>query len=290
MMCINSKESIEYCAQVEGTRGEVFAVSPIALQSRWKRVPNERILMYGHIWPSTPECSFKIGDRHCENRRWNWDERATSNVTRGITARHGSSRHQDVFDGSDGLFPLWRSHSIRMEVFFADEMSQGFQTCLHCRRCPMIIWLQMMKVKIRWTWVVLQVNRQSPQSQPNSPSSSLPIRWGRPTTVYSKSGRMYGWLGLWRGSIRWLSGGRTIWTMFEIDPGTGRLWWKIVWRHLRTGCCWFVSLTLNGFTGSALRLFWRNLKQESKRQQKGKARQQATGDGFRRECGQKSMK
>jgi len=33
---------------VEGTRGEIFASSPIALQSRCKRVPNEPIPTYGH--------------------------------------------------------------------------------------------------------------------------------------------------------------------------------------------------------------------------------------------------
>jgi hypothetical protein len=48
---IISKERIAYCAQVEGTRGEIFAASPIALQSRCKRVPNEPIPMYGHSWP-----------------------------------------------------------------------------------------------------------------------------------------------------------------------------------------------------------------------------------------------
>jgi hypothetical protein len=31
---IISKESNVFCALVEGTRGEIFAVSPIALQSR----------------------------------------------------------------------------------------------------------------------------------------------------------------------------------------------------------------------------------------------------------------
>ena len=60
MMCIISEERIAFCAQVEETRGEVFAVSPIALQFRCKRVPNEPIPTYGHSWPSTQDCSFKI--------------------------------------------------------------------------------------------------------------------------------------------------------------------------------------------------------------------------------------
>jgi len=36
---------------VERTRGEIFAVSPIEFQSRCRRVPNEPIPMYGHSWP-----------------------------------------------------------------------------------------------------------------------------------------------------------------------------------------------------------------------------------------------
>jgi len=36
---------------VEGTRGEIFTVAPIELQSQCKRVPNEPIPMYGHSWP-----------------------------------------------------------------------------------------------------------------------------------------------------------------------------------------------------------------------------------------------
>ena len=33
MMCIISKERIAFCVQVEGMQGEIFAASPIALQS-----------------------------------------------------------------------------------------------------------------------------------------------------------------------------------------------------------------------------------------------------------------
>ena len=36
---------------VEGTRGDISAASPIAWQSRCKRVPNEPIPTYGHSWP-----------------------------------------------------------------------------------------------------------------------------------------------------------------------------------------------------------------------------------------------
>jgi len=51
MMCIISKEKIAFCAQVEGTQEEIFAALLIALQSRWKRIPNEPIPTYGHSWP-----------------------------------------------------------------------------------------------------------------------------------------------------------------------------------------------------------------------------------------------
>jgi len=128
MMCIISKKRIAFCAQVEGTRGEVFAASPIALQSRCKRVANEPIPTYGHSWPSTPECSFKIGDRQSEKKQWNCDGRAICNETRGIGAGRGVSRHRDVSDGSDGPRPLWRSHSTRTEIFFADDPTNT-QTC-----------------------------------------------------------------------------------------------------------------------------------------------------------------
>jgi hypothetical protein len=48
MMCIIRKERI---AQVERLQGEIFAVSPIALQILSKQVPNESIPTYGCSWP-----------------------------------------------------------------------------------------------------------------------------------------------------------------------------------------------------------------------------------------------
>jgi hypothetical protein len=90
------------------------------LQSQSKRVPNEPIPTYGHRWPSTPECSFKIGDRQSEKKWWNCDGRVICNATCGIGAGRGVSRHRDVSDHSDRLRSLWRSHSARTELFFAD--------------------------------------------------------------------------------------------------------------------------------------------------------------------------
>jgi hypothetical protein len=127
MMCLISKKRIAFCAQVEGTHGEVFAASPIALQSWCKRVPTAPIPMYGHSWPSTPEYSFKIGDRQSVKKRWHCDRRVICNATRGIGAGRGVILHRDVSDGSDGPRPLWWSHSTRMELFFADAIFYAFR-------------------------------------------------------------------------------------------------------------------------------------------------------------------
>jgi hypothetical protein len=47
MMCIISKERIAFCAEVEGTRGEIFAVSPIVLQFRL--ISKERIAFCAQV-------------------------------------------------------------------------------------------------------------------------------------------------------------------------------------------------------------------------------------------------
>jgi len=67
-----------------------------------------------------PECSFKIGDRQSKKKQWNCNGRVIRNATRGIDAGRRVSRHRSVSDGSDGARPLWRSHSARTELFFAD--------------------------------------------------------------------------------------------------------------------------------------------------------------------------
>jgi len=71
--------------------------------------------------PTTPECIFKIGDQQSEKKLRNCDRRAICNATRGIDAGHGVIRHRGISDGSDGARPLWRSHSARTEMFFADQ-------------------------------------------------------------------------------------------------------------------------------------------------------------------------
>ena len=120
MMCIISKEWIAFCTQVEGSWGEVLAASPIALQFRWKLVPNEPIPTYGHSSPSTPECSFQIGDQQSEKKWWNCNGRVICNEIRGIDAGRRVSCHWDVSGGSDGPRPIWRSLSAQTELYFAD--------------------------------------------------------------------------------------------------------------------------------------------------------------------------
>ena len=68
-----------------------------------------------------PECLFKKGDRQSEKKQWNGDRRVICNAKRGIDAGRRVIRHRGVSDGSDGAHPMWRSHSARTEMFFADE-------------------------------------------------------------------------------------------------------------------------------------------------------------------------
>jgi len=123
MMCIISHERIAVCTQVEGSRGEIFAASPIPLQSRCKQVPNKPIPKYGHSWSSLPEWLFGIGDWQSEKKRWNCDGREICNTTRGIDTGSGVSRHRDDSVCSDGACPLWQRHSARTELIFADAIA-----------------------------------------------------------------------------------------------------------------------------------------------------------------------
>jgi hypothetical protein len=47
-------------AQVVGMLRQIFVMSPIALQSKCKRVPNEPIPMYGHSWPQLQSGCLKL--------------------------------------------------------------------------------------------------------------------------------------------------------------------------------------------------------------------------------------
>ena len=157
MMCIISDERIVFCGLVKGTLVVVFAESPITLQSRCKRVPNEPIPTHGYSWPSTPECSFKIGDRQSEKKRWNCDGRAICNTTLGIGAGHGVSLHRDISDSSDGPRPLWQSHSARTELFFAD-LPWGVILIRILSEALIILLFISLEVTKSFYWLGLRVN------------------------------------------------------------------------------------------------------------------------------------
>jgi len=78
---------------------------------------------HSDVWSqlaTTPECLFKIEDRDSKKKRRNSDRRVIWNVMHGIHAGRVLIRHRGVSDSSDGARPLWRSHSARTEMFFAD--------------------------------------------------------------------------------------------------------------------------------------------------------------------------
>jgi len=70
---------------------------------------------------TTPECVFQLGDRQSEKKQQNGDLRVICDPTRGLDAGRGVIRHWGISDGSDRERPVWRSHSTRTEMFFADE-------------------------------------------------------------------------------------------------------------------------------------------------------------------------
>jgi len=86
-----------------------------------------------------PERLFKIGDWQNDKKRWNSNQRAICNATHWIDAWHRVIRHQGVSVSSDGVRPLWWSHSAWTEMFFADDNRTmdplSRQKCLwrHCK-------------------------------------------------------------------------------------------------------------------------------------------------------------
>jgi hypothetical protein len=106
--------------------GESFAASPIAIQmqacTQWT---------HSDVWSqlaTTPDCLFNIGERLCEKKRWNGDQRAICNLTHCIDAGRGVFHHRSVSDGSDRLRPLWHRHSVRTEMFFANAFQRHCST------------------------------------------------------------------------------------------------------------------------------------------------------------------
>jgi len=91
---------------------------------------------HSDVWSqlaTLPEWRFKIGDRQNVKKPWNSDQRAILNATGWIDAGRGVIRHRGVSDGSDRARPLWRSHSARTEIFFADVLPTDGWFTLSCR-------------------------------------------------------------------------------------------------------------------------------------------------------------
>ena len=89
---------------------------------------------HSDVWSqlaTTPQCSFTIGYRQSQKKWGNCDRRAICNATRRFGAGRGVVCHRGGSDGSDGARPLWRSHSARTEMFFADVLQCNTEWVLH---------------------------------------------------------------------------------------------------------------------------------------------------------------
>ena len=127
--------------------------------------------------------------------------------------------HLDRLPAQQGDPPLAsRQNYSSLQWDCRQHMSLELQTWPHCWRSPTMNVMHMMRAMISWAWVVLKASPQSACSKQNSPWSNLPKGWGRPTTVRSTSERKYGWPRFLRRNIGSVSGGRTIWNRFELDP------------------------------------------------------------------------
>ena len=78
---------------------------------------------HSNIWSllaTTPECSFRKGDRQSKKKWWNSDPIMLCNAMRSIEAGQWVIRHRGVYDISDSTYPLGLRHSTWTEIFFAD--------------------------------------------------------------------------------------------------------------------------------------------------------------------------
>jgi hypothetical protein len=111
MICIISTERIAFWAEVEGTQEEIFAMTHIELQPRFRRACIVSIPTHLPQLTTTPEYSFNLGDSLSEEMQWNSNRRAICNAKSYFEARHGIISHWSFSDGLDGACPLCRSHS-----------------------------------------------------------------------------------------------------------------------------------------------------------------------------------
>jgi len=97
----------------------------------------------------TLQCSFKIGDRQSDKKWCDSDCRAICNARHGIQVGCGVIRHQGVSDDSDGVCPLWRSHSAQTEILFPEV---AFKLGFH-DRASLDIHLEAVIDRVwRYTW------------------------------------------------------------------------------------------------------------------------------------------
>ena len=116
MMCIISKENCILCAGKRNTRRNIRSVThriAFLMQACTQRTHSDVLSQLA----TTPEWSFKIGDRQNAKNQWNRDRRAIYNATHCIGAGRGVIRRWGVSDGTDWARPLWRSQSSRTELF-----------------------------------------------------------------------------------------------------------------------------------------------------------------------------
>jgi len=131
--------------------------------------------------------------------------------------------HEDNFPAHLGARPLASQRTDRSRLGnHGGQMLQGLPVCLDYQRFPIMNTMQIVRAMICQTWARPKATPQSAWSKRNSPWSNLPQGWCSPTSVPSTSARKYGWLGIWRSCIGPLSGDRTVWNCFEMDPCTGR--------------------------------------------------------------------
>jgi len=93
---------------------------------------------HSDVWSqlaTTQQCSFTIAYRQSQKKWRNCDRRAICNATRRFGAGRGVVCHLGGSDGSDGARPLWRSHSARTEMFFADGSLLNEISCYCLRGC-----------------------------------------------------------------------------------------------------------------------------------------------------------
>ena len=114
MMRIISKERIALCTQVEGTWGEIFAKSPIALQSRCKHVP---INPFWHMVTVAQNARVFVWNRRLTERYELVKRRVVGNMQRD--AWYWCQVRNNPPLGC--LWRLWQSASTLTEPFHPDR-------------------------------------------------------------------------------------------------------------------------------------------------------------------------